>query len=456
MGGFQVPPMPAQLIEALKRQQGGPLPPGMPPGTAPLNGRPGMTMPQGQMPGPLPMVQPTPSGALPPPPSSATSTLGPMAPKEATVPTKTGAPVPAPTDDPAVVGMGAMPKTPDLGSYLNPALKQYQSDLSGYQQADVANRINPQQVKPKLWERLLGGVLGATQLKNPENAGNVAGQVVHRDLNRAELQRKTAMAPWTERLQMDKEGLPLAEANAKTGYEQGELDLKTAAEQRDRFTAIKNADYKDAIAQVREEAAQGNIDKAEKLLDEKQKEFEVTSGEKKQHDAEWFQLQHAFLDIRQQLADARDRQVDKGGKAKPSQSVGIESKKAAALAKAKTTYDKETELAGSDSEARATAETNFKQAQQDAQDAYEAEINAAGGEAQHQDVESWRGKPAVKPATPGTTPATAPAANDEGAPTVMGPKGETPTQTANNGKTKIGFYKSTGQWMLVPNSTGGR
>jgi hypothetical protein len=127
------------------------------------------------------------------------------------------------------------------------------------------------------------------------------------------------------------------------------------------------------------------------------------------------------------------------------------------LQKAKAAYDRETDLAGSDPEARATAETNFKQAQQDAQDAYEAEINAAGGTAEHQDVESWRGKPAAgaKPATaapagtakPAATAPAAKAGNDE-LPTVAGPANEKPLKTGNNGQ--YGYYRSTGQWMLVP------
>ena len=151
--------------------------------------------------------------------------------------------LPAVTDDPAVKGgMGEMPKTPDLGSYLNPALNQYKSDLAGYQQADVANRIDPQKVKPRLWERLAGFALGATQLKNPENAGAVAGEVVGRRRAGAELARSTALAPWTQRLEQDKAGVPLAESAARTAYEQGELGLKTAAENRERFSAIKSAE----------------------------------------------------------------------------------------------------------------------------------------------------------------------------------------------------------------------
>jgi hypothetical protein len=463
MGGFIVPPMPAELVAALKRQA---APPGAPIGAGlPVTGRPPMASPVVAQP---PTGQPLPG---------ASTNLGPAG---ANVAPESPGKVPPVTDDPSVPkgpaatgttddlesrGMlsrispqpaaqpaaPAMPKSPDLASYLNPALKQYQSDLSGYQQADQANRLDPQQLRPKWWERLAGFALGATQLKDPSNAGNVASEVTNRRLNEATANRERALAPWTQRLQMDKEGTPLAEAAERTAHEQGQLDVE-------RFNALTNSDYKDAIAAMREEVAKGNIEKAQDLLDQKQKELE----EKKDKDAEYFKMQHALLDIRQQLADARDRQVDKGNKAKPSQSVAIESRKATALQKAKTAYDRETELAGSDPEARKTAEDNFKQAQQDAQDAYEAEINAAGGEATHQDVESWRGngaQPAAAPpassAAPG--PAAKPAAKqDEGVPTAMGPKGETPAKTASDGKTKIGYYKSTGQWMLVPQPQGAK
>ena len=223
---------------------------------------------------------------------------------------------------------------------------------------------------------------------------------------------------------------------------------RTGPTRRRAVQRLTNSDYKEAIAEVRDEVAKGNIEKAKDLLDQQQKALD-----EKDNDAEWYQMQHALLDVRQQLADARDRQVDKNNnKAKPGQSVAIESRKAAALQKAKTAYDRETELAGSDPEARKTADDNFKQAQQDAQDAYEAEINAAGGDATHQDVESWRGKAATPPASTaapaaGTKPA---AQSDNGVPTTMGPKGETPAKTASDGKVKIGFYKSTNQWMLVP------
>ena len=362
--------------------------------------------------------------------------------------------LPPVTDDPAVVGdksMGAMPKPTDPSSYLNPALQKFQADQAGWNREDEAHRIDPQQVKPRLWERLVGFGLGATQLKDPQNAGAVASEVVNRRRNAAEQNRSTALAPWTQRLQMDKEGMPLATAAADVADKQARLNLDTAKEERERYTAITNSENKDALANIRDQLVKGNIEKAKDLLDQKQKELE----RKGERDKDYFQMQHALLDVRQQLADARDRQVDNGNKTKPGQSVAIESKKAAALQKAKATYDRETELAGNDPEARATADANFKQAQQDAQDAYENEIGAAGGEATHQDVASWRGKPAATSTASTGAPASAakPATDTtsaSAAPTATGPKGETPVKTASDDKAKIGFYKSTGQWMLVP------
>jgi len=374
-------------------------------------------------------------------------------------PAPTGAKLPPVTDDPAVVGnnagavdMGAMPKTPDLGSYLNPALKQYQSDLSGYQQADQANRIDPQKVKPKLWERLVGFGLGMTQLKNPENAGNVASEVVNRRRTAAEQNRSTALAPWTQRLQMDKEGVPLAESAARTAYQQGELGLKTAAENRERYTAISNSEYKDSLASIRDEVAKGNIEKAQNQLDQQQKVLE----EKKDHDAEWFQMQHALLDLKEKIAEK--------GKDHTSQTVGAETTKANALTAAEDKYRKALKqldldkTPGTDeyNRGRSAIEDEHTTDLQRAQDAYEAKSSELkGAPVEHQDVESWRGKPA---ATSSAAPASSakPATDTSSAnaaPSAMGPKGETPVKTASDGKAKIGFYKSTGQWMLVPEAS---
>jgi hypothetical protein len=475
MGGFIVPPMPAELVAALKRQT---APPGAPLGAGlPVAGRPPMASPVVAQP---PTGQPLPA---------ASTNLGPTG---ANVAPATPGKVPPVTDDPSVPkgpaatgstddlesrGMlsrispqpaaqpaaPAMPKSPDLASYLNPALKQYQSDLSGYQQADQANRLDPQQLRPKWWERLAGFALGATQLKDPSNAGNVASEVTNRRLNEATANRERALAPWTQRLQMDKEGTPLAEAAERTAHEQGQLDVE-------RFNALTNSDYKDAIAAIREEVAKGNIEKAQDLLDQKQKELE----EKKDKDAEYFKMQHALLDIRQQLADAATTRATKE-KDRTGQSVAAETAKANALTAAEDKYRKGVRQAtldfgaGTDEYKQAVAALDDEREtdKQRAEDAYEAKSSELkGAPVEHQDVESWRGngaKPGAQPAAapPASSAAPGPAAKpaakqDEGVPTAMGPKGETPAKTASDGKTKIGYYKSTGQWMLVPQSQGAK
>jgi hypothetical protein len=417
MGGFQIPPMPPALVEALKRSSMANAAPGgvIPPAAAPLNARPGVTLPSGQMPGPLPTGSPQPAAAAirmgpggvnlgePNPPG--VNAMGvPFA------PAPTGAKLPPVTDDPAVVGsgnnngMGAVPKPADLGPYLNPALKQYQSDLSGHQQADQANRIDPQQVKPRLWERLLGFGLGMTQLKDPQNAGNVASEVAYRRLNEATGNRERALAPWTQRLQMDREGMSLATSAADVADKQARLNLDTAKEERERYTAITNSEYKDAIASIRDEVAKGNIEKAQNQLDQQQKVLE----EKKDHDAEWFQMQHALLDLREKIAEK--------GKDHTSQTMGAETTKANALRAADQAFDKAYAAEGfpADPKAQWTDEQRARLAQleqqrdeakQVGQDAYEAKSSELkGAPVEHQDVASWRSKPAA-------TSTAAPAAN---------------------------------------------
>ena len=469
MGGFIVPPMPAELVAALKRQQG--AVPGAPMGAGlPVNGRPPMTSPIVAQP---PTGQPLPG---------ASTNLGPTG---ANVMPATPGKVPPVTDDPSVpkgpaasssttgttdeletrgmmsrlsppsAAAPALPQTPNLSSYLDPALKQYQSDLSGYQQSDQANRLDPQQLRPKWWERLAGFALGATQLKDPSNAGNVASEVTNRRLNEATANRERALAPWTQRLQTDREGLPLAEAAERTAHEQGQLDLE-------RYNAITNSDYKEAIAEVRDEVAKGNIEKAKDLLDQQQKALD----EKTKHDAEWYQMQHALLDVRQQLADARDREVAKS-KDHTSQANAAETTKANAITATEDKYrkaikqldldyppDKDGKETEEHKQARAGIEDAHTTDLQRAEDAYEAKGTEIGGTMPHQNVESWRSQPA------------------NAVPTAMGPKDEKPLsidsktnkQVPGGAPTiykdaqgrRIGYYKSTGQWMLVPQSQGAK
>jgi hypothetical protein len=372
--------------------------------------------------------------------------------------------LPAVTDDPNVRGaatsMGEMPKTPDLGSYLNPALNQYKSDLAGYQHADEANRIDPQKVKPRLWERLVGFGLGATQLKDPQNAGAVASEVVNRRRAGAEQSRATALAPWTQRLEMDKAGVPLAESAATTAYHQGELGLREATENRERFSAIKNAEAKEELNALREQ-----------WNSERDKNSQEKNAAYLQHIQDLAAKYKDDYALHQELEHLRERVQDwkeaKGDKAKDhtNQVLATEKTKEIAITAAEDKYRKARKQLDIDKQpgteeykqALAAIEDEHTNDLQRAENAYEVKGTELGGNIPHQDVASWqKGSQAAQPAstTPAATPAAKPkpAATSDEAPTKTGPAGEKPLRTAGQGK--IGYYKSTGQWMLVPNSGG--
>ena len=424
MGGFQVPPMPPQLIEALKRQQGPPMPPGMPPGTAPLNGRPGMTMPQGQMPGPLPMAQPP----------AASSTLGSMAPKEAAVRTQTGASVPAPTDDPAVVGTGtpkgglssylSMPQLPTPPDYSNsPVTAAYQTYQDTMAKRFGMQPPTPANYRPGLMDRLKGGLVGALVGGLSENAdkGSEAGKrFTYSKYNRAAGEYGRTAGNLDKQLEAERGGAGLAEAAGKIPQTDFENRMQVSKEGREQQTAITNSEYKDAIAAIRDEVAKGNIQKAQDLLDEKQKELQ----QKKDHDAEWYEMQHQMLDLRKEAEDYKEKKGEKE-KDHTAQTMGAETQKANALRDADRGFTRayNAEEFPADPKAQWSDEQRAKLAQleqqrdaakQAAQDAYEAKSSElAGAPAEHQDVESWRGKPAAEKsgaAAPAVKPAAQPGA----------------------------------------------
>lgn len=204
---WTMPQPPDQLINLLRRQS-----PMAPAGAAPPSAQPPAT-PAGPLPyGPQPTPQTVASnqqiegGGQPSTPAAQPQS-----------PAQPATPSPAPSDDPAISGQ---PKTPDLTSYLNPAMARM-NDLMAKRAAVPA--VDPNQVKPKLWERLLGVALGATQLKNPENAGAVAGQVVNRRLIGAERARNLALEPIDEQIKAEREAFPLYTAAGEAAYRQGEL-----------------------------------------------------------------------------------------------------------------------------------------------------------------------------------------------------------------------------------------
>lgn len=345
--------------------------------------------------------------------------------------------LPQPSDDPAIA---PAQKPPDIMQYLTPAMQRMNTDLAGYQKADEANRIDPQAVKPRLWERLVGFGLGATQLRNPENAANVAGEVVGRRRNAAELARNTALAPWTQRLQEDREAIPAYRDVAETAGKQADLNLKTHQENRETWTAKQQSEWHDTEAAIRKEYDEGRIADMEQHFKD--------LAEKYQNDE---QMKNKLLDLREQLLNFQKDKLEKG-KDHTAQATSAETQKSNALAKAHTEYAKATKDLPTDPKAAWTdeqkgqlqqAQEAYNTAAQEAEDAYEAKVAELGGSMAHQDVTTDWGKKGggkTAPAKTENTPQQLAAA----------PQGENPLKTATgqDGR-KVGYFKSTGQWMLM-------
>jgi hypothetical protein len=314
---------------------------------------------------------------------------------------------PAPSDDPSISSVG---KPPDVSSYLNPALSRMNELMA---KREAVPGIDPNQVKPKWWERALAVALGATQLRNPENAANVADMVVHRRLYGAERTRNLALEPIDEQIKAEREAFPLYTAAGEASYRQAQLGVDTNRENRERFTAKTNANYKTDWNEIRQQ----RTDDQQKAAEDRAQQQKDTLAERERRDKD-------TNDQRQQLNDIRDRLATKKEEAPgekhgtPGQFSGIEVKKQQALSKAHSDFNKATRELGTRPEKADTPEDKATQqvwdeqhqqaiddltgAQQQAQDAYEQEIISLGGTAQHFDYASQgKARPSDSAPNPG-------------------------------------------------------
>lgn len=199
---------------------------------------------------------------------------------------------PPPTDDPGLA-MPAIPKPPDL---TNSPLAQLLTKTNQDQSAIAAvPKPDPAKLGPRLWERIAGGLLGATQLRNPENAGAVADSVVHRRLNAAQRDYDVKTGPMYKQLATDREGLPVAEAQAKIPQQDYENKLQSAREGREQIAAKSLAQHRSDLDDIKQQIADGNIEKAKDALDQKQKELEQRAS-----------FQKDSLQLKRDVADLQD------------------------------------------------------------------------------------------------------------------------------------------------------
>lgn len=442
---FGLPPMPSDLMALLRR-------PVTPPTGAVQPGAPAV----GPQPSPTIFMGKggTNQGSIgfpaPPAPGVSASTGIPSA------PAPTSARLPQVSDDPAVTGasnpnasagplnLPALPNAPDLSNA--PTNDVYKMYMDSMKQRMGLHAPDPQMYKPSLWDRIKGGAIGALAggLSGDEKKGEDLGKrFTYSKYNRAAGQYGRQSGELDKNMDMEKGALPFAEAASKVPQEDFKNKMELSKEGRERATAQSNANYKSDIAAIREEVANGNRDKAENMLDQKQKELE----QKKVHDQEWFEMQQQILDLRKQNADK--------GRDHTSQVTGAETTKANAISKAHAVYSKATADLPTDPKAQwsdeqrgqlKAAKDAYDEATQDAQDSYESKASELGGRpVEHQDVAQWRGGNGAG------KPAAAASSSDEALPTEAGPANEKPakTGTGKDGK-KYGYFNSTKQWMLIP------
>ncbi len=303
-----------------------------------------------------------------------------------------------PSDDPSI---SPVQPPPDVSSYLNPALSRM-NDLMAKRAAVPA--VDPNQVKPRWWERALAVALGATQLRNPENAANVADMVVHRRLYGAERARNLALQPIDEQIKSEREAFPLYTAAGEAAYRQAELGSRANTENRERYTARTNNEYKTKWNDIREQ--RNNETAAEN--EAKNKQQEGVLAERERHDQETEGLRGQLNDVRDRLATVQENKPGPGEKrGTPGQFAGAEVKKNQAIQKAHAAFVKATsDLDPNDRKdttrrAFQEAHDDYEEATQDAQNAYEQELTSLGGVAQHSDTSQWRGNSKAQP-SPGT------------------------------------------------------
>jgi hypothetical protein len=358
---WTMPAPPDQLIQLLRRRSpmapAGALPP---PGSAPP---PQMAF--GPQPTPQTVAQNQPPIAQPQPVQQAPA-------------------MPPPSDNPDLSPV----KAPDLSAYAGP-LMEYQK-----QQADLNARrkavpdIDPNQTKPKLWERLLGIALGATQLRNPENAGAVAGQVVNRRKIGAEDARNEALRPINEQQDALDKQLPFITAAQRAAYEQAELGQRTDTENTSRWSANRLAKSRDTQNDEREK----RINETAAQNEAKNKQAQDVLTQREQNDRDRNTLTDRLRSLEE---DRRANTTVRQGT--PGQFSGVDAKREQANATAHTAYNKATadlpksktvEWTPAQLDTLRAAKDDYDEAEQSAQNAWENEVRSLGGTTPHSELAS--------------------------------------------------------------------
>jgi hypothetical protein len=157
----------------------------------------------------------------------------PMAPPAPVSPVTPARPAPPPSDDPDLA-MPALPQAPDLSN--SPVAKLINDYRNTQAQIASVPRPDPNQLKPRLWQRLLGFAAGtAAGFRNPEMGYNVAQGIATRDWSRAQNTYNIQTAPLYRQLETEREALPMAEAQSRIPQQTFENEMQRAREGREQM-----------------------------------------------------------------------------------------------------------------------------------------------------------------------------------------------------------------------------
>lgn len=315
--------------------------------------------------------------------------------------------VPQPSDDPDITAARAGITSSQTA--LQDRMKNYEAT-----QAKIAAvpPVNPADHQPKWYDRLLGAGEGFALGYGKGNAakGAEAGaDVTRRGLNKAESDRKAALDPLLTQLNAEREEIPLLNSSNETAWRGFEAAKDSKDLNRKQELADTKQEFDEQISAVRVKAEHDQNQNAIDRLNE----IEERNKNQNQNAQEKLQLQKELLDLRESMLK---NQEGKSGKGTPVQFSNVENDKHASLRKAQGDYDKATKdldpKNAEDIQAIHDAHEKFSEAQQQAEDAYESQLNALGGSVQHQDVtKDWNGSGPPPPGTPppAATPAAKPA-----------------------------------------------
>lgn len=201
---------------------------------------------------------------------------------------RTAATAPAATDD----DEDAVPTAPDLSnSPLAKLLAQTQDTQS---KLAAVPKPDPTQLRPRLWERLLGFAAGTAAGMKGDTAlaGQISRNVTGRRMAQAQSDYNAQTSPLKAQLDSEREGLGMAEAQSKIPQQNFQNQMEVTKEKREQSSAKSLAEHREDLDDIKQQIANNNLQGAQDRIDQKQKELESSAS-----------FKQSTLDLKQQLGN---------------------------------------------------------------------------------------------------------------------------------------------------------